>query len=257
MCGYRSLDGRLQVSHRKGLPHVIYCRLWRWPDLQNHHELKSIEQCQYAFHKKLDEVCVNPYHYQKVENPVLPPVLVPRGLGGGNLSGSGTFSASTTSIATLTSGENHPTVSPSALKVLVPSGIGSGSSGGSSSAVVVNGTTAPNDIISNCNIILITGTNGNNSSSNNVNAVVVGNNNSSSSSSSSTSSTSSTGSTAGSTPTATSGGAIINGSLLNSPSNNANNNNSGVGSPEGSVRCASTNSVSTAILSPASNSSTQ
>ncbi|XP_078401431.1 mothers against decapentaplegic homolog 9 isoform X2 [Cetorhinus maximus] len=49
----RSLDGRLQVSHRKGLPHVIYCRVWRWPDLQSHHELKPLEY-------------------------LLPPVLVPR-----------------------------------------------------------------------------------------------------------------------------------------------------------------------------------
>lgn len=77
----RSLDGRLQVSHRKGLPHVIYCRLWRWPDLQSHHELKSLETCQYAFQLKLDEVCINPYHYQKIENPVLPPILVPRNTG--------------------------------------------------------------------------------------------------------------------------------------------------------------------------------
>ncbi|XP_011670249.1 uncharacterized protein LOC577345 isoform X1 [Strongylocentrotus purpuratus] len=73
-----SLDGRLQVSHRKGLPHVIYCRLWRWPDLQSHHELKAVERCEYAFHLKKDEVCVNPYHYARVETPVLPPVLVPR-----------------------------------------------------------------------------------------------------------------------------------------------------------------------------------
>ncbi|MBN3306710.1 SMAD3 protein, partial [Amia calva] len=74
----RSLDGRLQVSHRKGLPHVIYCRLWRWPDLQSHHELRAVELCEFAFHMKKDEVCVNPYHYQRVETPVLPPVLVPR-----------------------------------------------------------------------------------------------------------------------------------------------------------------------------------
>lgn len=76
MCKYlstslpcRSLDGRLQVSHRKGLPHVIYCRLWRWPDLHSHHELKAIENCEYAFNLKKDEVCVNPYHYQRVETP--------------------------------------------------------------------------------------------------------------------------------------------------------------------------------------------
>lgn len=65
----RSLDGRLQVSHRKGLPHVIYCRLWRWPDLHSHHELRAIEACEYAFHLKKDEVCINPYHYQRVETP--------------------------------------------------------------------------------------------------------------------------------------------------------------------------------------------
>ncbi|KAL7730788.1 hypothetical protein ACLKA6_003557 [Drosophila palustris] len=74
----RSLDGRLQVSHRKSLPHVIYCRVWRWPDLQSHHELKPLELCQYPFGSKQKEVCINPYHYKRVESPVLPPVLVPR-----------------------------------------------------------------------------------------------------------------------------------------------------------------------------------
>ncbi|MEQ2217229.1 hypothetical protein XENOCAPTIV_000132, partial [Xenoophorus captivus] len=69
-----SLDGRLQVSHRKGLPHVIYCRLWRWPDLQSHHELRAVDHCEFAFHTKKDEVCVNPYHYQRVETPDLQPV---------------------------------------------------------------------------------------------------------------------------------------------------------------------------------------
>ncbi|EHB03887.1 Mothers against decapentaplegic-like protein 9 [Heterocephalus glaber] len=74
----RSLDGRLQVSHRKGLPHVIYCRVWRWPDLQSHHELKPLECCEFPFGSKQKEVCINPYHYCRVETPVLPPVLVPR-----------------------------------------------------------------------------------------------------------------------------------------------------------------------------------
>ncbi|XP_074650119.1 mothers against decapentaplegic homolog 1-like [Tubulanus polymorphus] len=74
----RSLDGRLQVSHRKGLPHVIYCRVWRWPDLQSHHELKPLDICKYPFSAKQKEVCINPYHYKRVESPVLPPVLVPR-----------------------------------------------------------------------------------------------------------------------------------------------------------------------------------
>jgi len=74
----RSLDGRLQVSQKKGLPHVIYCRLWRFPDLSSHHELKPVENCEFAFHLRREEVCVNPYHYIKVDQPILPPVLVPK-----------------------------------------------------------------------------------------------------------------------------------------------------------------------------------
>ncbi|XP_063975918.1 protein mothers against dpp-like [Diachasmimorpha longicaudata] len=74
----RSLDGRLQVSHRKGLPHLISCRVWRWPDLLSPHELKPLEMCQFPFGSKLKEVCVNPYHYRRIQIPTLPPVLVPR-----------------------------------------------------------------------------------------------------------------------------------------------------------------------------------
>ncbi|GLV44683.1 Mothers against dpp [Carabus blaptoides fortunei] len=68
----------LQQAHRKGLPHVIYCRLWRWPDLQSHHELRPLDNCEYAFALKRDEVCVNPYHYNRIESPALPAILVPR-----------------------------------------------------------------------------------------------------------------------------------------------------------------------------------
>lgn len=91
------INATFQVSHRKGLPHVIYSRVWRWPDLQTHHELRAIESCQYAFERKQKQICINPYHYKRVEtqgksgfvacssittanyvSAVLPPVLVPR-----------------------------------------------------------------------------------------------------------------------------------------------------------------------------------
>ncbi|VDO26094.1 unnamed protein product, partial [Onchocerca flexuosa] len=75
----RSLDGRLQISHRKALPHVIYCRVYRWPDLQSHHELKAIDDCRYCYESGQKDVCINPYHYERVESAgILPPVLVPR-----------------------------------------------------------------------------------------------------------------------------------------------------------------------------------
>lgn len=74
----RTIDGRLQVMHCKALPHVIYCRIWRFPDLQTHHELKAVKACHTSNNPKRDVVCINPYHYERVEAKVLPAVLVPR-----------------------------------------------------------------------------------------------------------------------------------------------------------------------------------
>jgi mothers against decapentaplegic homolog 3 len=71
-------DGGLAL--RKGLPHVIYCRLWRWPDLQSQQELKALDHCEYAYQMKKDEVCINPYHYTKVEPQQPLTILVPKTL---------------------------------------------------------------------------------------------------------------------------------------------------------------------------------
>ena len=60
------------------LPHVVYCRVWRWPDLRSHNELKAESCCKFPFQQKLPDVCINPYHYMRVESPALPTVLVPR-----------------------------------------------------------------------------------------------------------------------------------------------------------------------------------
>lgn len=74
----RSQDGRIQVSHRKLQPQVLYCRIFRWPDLQNQHELRSLPRCQYPVTRQSPKVCVNPYHYARVDHSIYPPVVTAR-----------------------------------------------------------------------------------------------------------------------------------------------------------------------------------
>jgi hypothetical protein len=50
----------------KSNPVVEYCRLWRWSDLNNQNELKPVDYCPNAFHYILDNICINPFHYERV-----------------------------------------------------------------------------------------------------------------------------------------------------------------------------------------------
>lgn len=62
------MDGRLQVGEKKDFPHVIYARLWRWPDVHKM-EMRHKDFCQYGYDLKHEKVCVNPYHYDRVQPP--------------------------------------------------------------------------------------------------------------------------------------------------------------------------------------------
>ena len=60
----KTLDGRLQIAGRKCVPHEVYAKIWRWPDLQKHELRKDEEKCNFALMES--SVCVNPYHYTRI-----------------------------------------------------------------------------------------------------------------------------------------------------------------------------------------------
>ena len=60
----------MQVAGRKNFPHVLYAKLFRWTDVHKN-ELKSLKVCQYGFEHKLEGICVNPYHYERVAAPAI------------------------------------------------------------------------------------------------------------------------------------------------------------------------------------------
>ncbi|KAL3201921.1 hypothetical protein MRX96_012192 [Rhipicephalus microplus] len=51
-------------------PHVLCCRLWRFPQLRHQYELRRLPWCAAA---SPPEVCCNPYHWSMVQKPESPP----------------------------------------------------------------------------------------------------------------------------------------------------------------------------------------
>ncbi|XP_075711411.1 mothers against decapentaplegic homolog 6 [Rhinoderma darwinii] len=54
-------------------PHLLLCRLFRWPELQHPGQLKALSGCQGAGGTDSNSMCCNPYHYSRLCGPESPP----------------------------------------------------------------------------------------------------------------------------------------------------------------------------------------
>ena len=74
------LDDCIQMMEYTAAAHAVCCKLWRWPDLQSHFELRSLSCCSHPLSRgHADSICVNPFHYERVQwTPDMPAILVPR-----------------------------------------------------------------------------------------------------------------------------------------------------------------------------------
>ncbi|XP_013789665.1 mothers against decapentaplegic homolog 6-like [Limulus polyphemus] len=63
--------GDLRLGRRTSPPHVICCQLWRWTDVWQPFELKSLHWCETANEHIL--ICCNPFHWSRLYKPESPP----------------------------------------------------------------------------------------------------------------------------------------------------------------------------------------
>lgn len=64
-CSFIHTDAPSKKSH----PHVWFCSLWRWKDLSSPVELQHIATCEFACDLNKPDICIQPYHYTRVERP--------------------------------------------------------------------------------------------------------------------------------------------------------------------------------------------
>lgn len=61
--------GCVLVTRSGPPPHLLLCRLFRWPELQHPGQLKALSGCQGAGGADSNSVCCNPYHYSRLCGP--------------------------------------------------------------------------------------------------------------------------------------------------------------------------------------------
>ncbi|OAF68650.1 hypothetical protein A3Q56_03579 [Intoshia linei] len=62
-----SLDGKIVVNGLLLSPFFVSCKIWQWPLLVTEKEIDPIRTCSNSHFKSSADVCINPYHYEKIK----------------------------------------------------------------------------------------------------------------------------------------------------------------------------------------------